>query len=459
MKSKPCLLIFLLPLLLLPFFGTLFSRHLAGEGQARIFDVASLEQGGVRRVHPIYVRLQALEEGSVIFWESVPQSFHDHVGTIDLNDLAIFVSSNARSIDFSRDAVGNLWMAVNYTFAEGDYISSIIWISSETTNQNLTIPDFVSFPQDYPADVMPFLASGRKIPVDNQTILEIAMSNKTQNMVETVFKVLDFVNKTQEYDSQKTKLLMSGNLNTTSLLDFIKGSIETLETGRSFCFERSLLALSILRAAGVPTRTFTDTGPKTWIQVWLPEVGWVDAEALCATSTIRFPLTLISTIPWMIQNSSDAIFPFLWSPEVRMRVANLTFSDVEAFNINEYRTVLVEPIDSSIFVENPNDFCFPIAFRPDIVSAALTHNESKFAVTLMKDKENASRVLVMGESNEITLGGTSLSFKPLLQNGFVALEDFVVQKAWGFDPGLLIPIIGVPLVIIIVWLYRKRTTH
>lgn len=459
MSIKAHLLIVMLTFLLLPPSSALFSRHLTEEYEAREFDAASLDQGGVRRLQPIYVRLQALENGSVIVWESVPRSFHDHVGTIDLNALAIFVSSNARSINLSEDAVGNLWMAINYTFTEGDYISSLIWASSETISQNLTIPSLVSFPQSYPADVMPFLDSGTKIPADNQTIVDIATSNKTENMVETVLKVLDFVNKTQEYDGQKTKLLMSGNLNTTSLLDFIKGPLETLETGLSFCFERSLLAQSILRAAGVPARTFTDAGLKTWIQVWLPEVGWVDAEALCATSTIRFPLTLISTIPWMIQNSSDAIFPFLWSPEARMRIANLTFSDVEAFNINEYRTVLVEPIDQDIFAEDPSDFSFPIAFRPDIVSAAFTYNESNFAVTLMKGKENASKVLVMEQSNEVSLGDIALSFKPVLRSGFVFLENFIVQKVWVFDLRLLIPIIAVPIIIVILWLYRKRTSR
>lgn len=459
MNSRAYLLIFVLPLLLLSSFSLSFSRQFTAASGKEAFDVAVVGQGGVRRLQPIYVRLQALEEGSIVFWESVPQSFRDHVGTIDLNDLAIFVSSNARSINISEDAVGNLWMAVNYTFAEGDYISSLIWVSSETTDQNLTIPDFVSFPESYPTDVMPFLDSGRKIPSDNQTIMNIAISNKTENMVETVFNVLDFVNKTQEYDAQKTRLLMSGDLNTTSLLDFINEPLETLETGRSFCFERSLLALSVLRAAGVPTRTFTDTGPKTWIQVWLPGVGWVDAEALCATSRIRFPLTLISTIPWMIQNSSDAVFPFMWYPEVEMRVANLTFSDVEAFDISEYQTVLVEPINWDDFANSPGDFSFPIVFRPDVVSAAITHNESDFVVALMKDNENASKVLAMGQSNEVTLDDTALSFKPSLRGDFMVLEDFSVQKVVGFDLRLLIPIVAIPVIIVIWWLYRKRTTR
>ncbi len=456
MKKTLLLFVFLLPLLLLP----LFSVHLFGLTEKRGTTV-STNQGGVRRLQPIYVRLQALENGSIILWECIPQSFQDHVATIDLSVLAIFVSHNARTINFSRDEVGNLWMAINYTFNEGDYISSLIWASSETLSQNLSIPDSVPFPESYPEEVMPFLNSGIKMPVENETIKEIAANNKTQNMVETVLNVLDFVNKTQEYDAEKTRLFMSGDLNVTNLLNFFKGPLETLKTGESFCFERSLLAAAILRAAGVPTRTFTDTGPKTWIQVWLPQIGWVDAEALCVQPTLRFPLPLTSTIPWMVENSSDAIFPFAWVPEIRMRVANLTFSDVEAFNVYEYPTVIVEPIDSEAFEQNPDAFRFPVAFKPEVVYAAITQEGENLNVTLMeeKDEEKKSELLVLGDSNQIVLGDTALSFKPTLLEDFVLLQNFSVQKTWEFDLRVLIPIVGVPVVIFIVWLYRKRTQH
>jgi len=457
MKKTLLFFILLLPLLFLPLSSVHLSRMTEKRGT-----IVSTNQGGVRRLHPIYVRLQALENGSIILWECIPQSFQDHVATIDLSVLAIFVSHNARTINFSRDEVGNLWMAVNYTFNEGGYISSLIWASSETLSQNLSIPDFVPFPESYPEDVMPFLNSGIKMPVENETIKEIARANNnTRNMVETVLNVLDFTNKTQEYDAEKTRLLMTGDLNVTNLMDFFKGPLETLETGESFCFERALLAAAILRAAGVPTRTFTDTGPKTWIQVWLPQIGWVDAEALCVQPTFRFPLPLTSTMPWMVENSSDAIFPFEWVPEIRMRVANLTFSDVETFNVYEHPTVLVEPIDSEVFEQNPDAFRFPIAFKPEVVYAAITREGENLNVTLMdeKDKEKKSKLLVLGDSNRIVLSDTALSFEPILLEDFVLLQDFSVQKTWEFDLRVLIPIVGVPVAILVVWLYRRRTQH
>jgi len=411
-------------------------------------------------IQPIYVRLQALQSGSVVLWEAVPQSFSDHVGTIDLSDLAVLVSSNAQTVNLSRDDVGNLWVAINYTFAKGDYIGTLTWVSSDTVSENLTIPTVVSFPQSYPSDVAPFLNSGRKMPVENEEIEKIANNIKTENMIETVKNVLSYATETQEYARETARLLVSGNLTTTSMLDYFKGPLEVLESNSSMCFERALFEEAILRAAGVPTRTFTDAGLKTWIQVWLPDQGWVDAESLCIAPAPHpppiFPRSLSSSIPWMAQNSSDAIFPFQWFPEVPMRVSNLTFSNVEAFNIGEYRTLLVQPIDEEVFNSNPERFRFPIIYKPKIIEVAVTQKGSTLTISLIKDEEKVSKILTLNETNSVSLGDTTLSFEPIRRDYFVVLQNFLVQEPWGLDFRLfIIPIVGVPVVVVF-WLYWRR---
>jgi len=413
----------------------------------------------------VYVRLQALESGSVVLWEAVPQNFSHHVWTTDVRDLAIFVSSNAKTINLSRDSVGNLWLAINYTFAEGDYISSLMCVSTETVSENLTIPTVVSFPQSYPSDVVPFLNSGRKIPVKNETIERIANSSRTDNMIGTVLNVLNFVNETQGYNRETVERLMSGNLNTTDILDFFADPLEVMETNSSICIERSLYAATILRATGVPARTLTDVRLKTWIQVWLPQpvYGWVDAEAECAPkreeARISFPRSFPVNTPWVIENSSDAAFPFAWLPEIPMRVANLTFGNVEAFNINEYRTVLCQPVDKALFDANPESFSFPVLFlEPDILYAAVTQDGSNLAFSLIKGKEKVSQVLTLNQTNSVSLENITLSFTPIRQDDFVVLHNFV-QEGWRLDLRIfIIPIIGVP-VALISWFYlrRKRT--
>lgn len=412
-------------------------------------------------IQPIYVRLQAQQKGSVVLWQAIPQDFSDHVGTIDVTDLAIMISSNARSINLSRDSMNQLWVAINYTFAAGEYISTLMWISSETLSENLTIPTFVSFPQNYPSDIVPFLNSGRKMPVKNETMERIANDSKTQNMFDTVTNVLNYVTENQQYNRSTARLLVSGNLTTTSILDYFKGPSEVLDSNSSMCFERALLAEAILRSAGVPTRTFTDAGLKTWIQVWLPEQGWVDAESLCVAPPPHpppvFPRTLSSTIPWMVQNSSDVMFPFQWSPKVSMRVANLTFAYVEAFKVDEYRTVLSEPVDQSVFDANPESFSFPVVlFESEILRAAVTREGVSLAFSLVKGKEKISKTLALNETNSISLGDTTVSFKPIRQGDFVFLQNFSVKEAWKPDIRiLLIPAIGAPTVVI-AWQYWRR---
>ncbi len=441
--------------LLAPTSSSLNNLAFGQHNEKNSFRVSTI-QNGLRTSQPIYIRLQALQEGSVVLWESIPQSFQDHVATLNVSVLAVLVSSNSRSIDLYKDEVGNLWLAVNYTFNEGDYVSTLAWVSSETVGENLTVPESVPFPESYPDDIKPFLDSGRKMPVDNTTIVEIAQSNATQDMIETIKNILSFVNETQTYDREKIELLMTGILNTTDILDFLNDPLESLETRNSFCFERALLAATILRAAGVPARTFTNAELKTWIQVWLPDIGWVDAEVLCFQPRSLFPRSLSFVVPWMIENSSDAMFPFTWLPEALMRVANLTLSSFEAFNINKYGTVLSQPVDAELYETNPDKFSFPIIFEPEIVQAALTWNGSDITFHLSRGEKKTSKTLVLEETNNIRFEGLGVSFKPLRQGDMVILHNFSVRELWTFDVRILISFVVAVPVVLIFWLFWKR---
>ncbi len=419
----------------------------------------STSQNGLR-ISPqsIYVRLQALEEGSVVFWEPIPQNFQDHVATINVSVLAIFVSSNAGSMNLYKDEVGNLWLAVNYTFNEGDYISTLAWVSSETVSENLTIPDSVPFPASYPNDVEPFLNPGRKMPVNNTTIEEIAESLRNPlDMIETIEDILGFVNETQAYDREKIQLLMSGTFNTTNILNFLNDPLNSLETGKSFCFERALLAATILRAAMVPARTFTNAELKTWIQVWLPGTGWVDAEVMCTPPITRlFPRSLSFVVPWMIENSSDAMFYLTWLPEVLMRVASLKLTQLEAFDIDEYGKVLCQPVDVELYMTSPDKFSFPLILETETVQAALTLNGSDITFHLGSEEKKTSKALILEKKNNVRFEGLSVSFKPVNQGDMVVLHDFSVRELGMFDFRILISFVAVVPVILVFWLYWKR---
>ena len=423
----------------------------------------SVNQNGSRVLVPVYTNLEVLEKSNVSLWQSVPRNFSDHVATIDSRVTAMFVSSDALRFNLSSDSVGNVWMRSDYSLSAGDYVSSMMWVSSSTINQNLSSLGFTSFPTTYPSDTKAFLESGAKIQAGERAILDIAANlSQTQNMTQIVKDILDFVNQ-QGYDREKTRLLLSGRLNTTSMLDFFEDSLKVLETNNSICLERSWYAAAILRAAGVPTRTVTDVRLKTWIQVWLPNIGWVDAETLCAEPPPHvgmLPKPLFSSVPWMIENSSDASFPFQWLPKIRIRIANLTFNDVGLFDVNQYGTVLTEPIDAQLFQREPSKLGFPIVFEPETVYAAVTRRDLNLTFSLIQGEQNASKQLGLGELNSLTLNDLVVSFIPIQRQNFLVLQDFTVREIARLDIRVLVPIIAVPLVIVtfvLYWKTRKRT--
>lgn len=456
MKTK-VLPIFLL-LLLLPF--PLFHELAYNKRIGRVSSQGSFGQVSPRVVLPIYIRLQALEKCNITLWENIPQNFTDHVAAIDSSMVAMFVSSNSLGFNLSIDSVGNLWMAANYSLDGGDYLSTLAWVSSRTVSEDLTSIGFVPFAHDYPDDVKSFLLPGEKIQVGNETMQVLAASlNQTQgNMTQTVKNIIDYVNR-QDYDRDKTQQLFSGNLTTMDILDVFKDALKVHDTNSSICLERSWYAAAILRAAGVPARTVTDVRLKTWIQVWLPNVGWVDAETLCVEPPphfITFPKSVSAHVPWMIENSSDAAFPFVWLPKARLRIANLTFAQVELFDVSQYQTVISRPIEANLFRNDPTKFRFPIAVKSEVTYGAVTEERSSLVFSLFNGKENASRILELDKYNNIVLGDVAVTFKPKLQSGFLVLQGFTVQDVGTFDYRIFVPVVTVPIGLLAVWLYTRR---
>ncbi len=419
---------------------------------------------GIRMKQPLFVRLQAMEEGYLVFWESIPQSFSDHTGVIDAKVLGLLVSSNAESIDIHRDDLGNLWLVANYFLQNESYMSTLMWVSSETTGENISIPEQIPFPQEYPGEVEPFLIPGSGMEW-NESFTEVAEGLKASDMVETIWNILDYVYESQTYDVFKIDLLMSGTLVLNDTLDFPRTPIETMEDGTSICLERAIYIAALMRAAGVPSRTFTSAHLKTWNQVWLPNLGWVDVEAMCDRPKPQFPRSLTFSIPWVVQNSSDITFPYMWVPERHMRIANLTFSYVGTFDIDHYGTVLLEPVEKGIFEEDMEAFSFPIVFEPETISLSVIKDNQSLFLNILRGEEtavkkpvlSASTQLVFDVENEASAGDFTVSFTATMKEGFVVLEDFKTRRTVEFDLRLVLLAIGIPVAAILLWWYLRRS--
>jgi Transglutaminase-like superfamily len=448
-------------LLLLPisvFSSTIQTSQSISQSSSRL--TVAIQDDSSTSVQPIYLRLQSENQTNATLWESIPQNLTDHAATIEVNVLAVFVNSGASATGIYEDAVGNLWLTAAYTLKKGDNVSTLAWISRKTLAENTSIPNNISFPQNYPADVQPFLQPGNKIPSDDPRIRQVAESLSSENMIQTVENVLNFVNETQNYDREKVRTLMNGTLSTSSMLDFVNDPLQSLNTNLSFCYERALLATAILRAVGVPTRTFTNGDLKTWIQVWLPQTGWVDGEVLSIQPQPipLFPRSMSVSVPRMIENSSGAVYPFTWFPETMMRVANLTLTTPEQFDINEYRTILCQPTETETFESDPTDFSFPLLFAPETVQAALTSNGSQLSFHISKGSENVSRELTIGVMNNIEFEDISVSFTPERQNhAMIALNNFSIQKSVPLEYTIGVPIlIAVPIFFGVTYFWKRR---
>jgi hypothetical protein len=132
---------------------------------------------------------------------------------------------------------------------------------------------------------------------------------------------------------------------------------------------------------------------------------------------------------------------------------------VELFDVSQYSTVLSRPVDAELFRTDPVKFRFPIAVKSEVIYGAITEEASNLVFSLFKGKENASEVLTLGEYNSIMLGDTAVSFKPKLQEDFLVLQDFAVQDVWVLDYRILVPIVGVPIVLLVILLVVRRRRH
>jgi hypothetical protein len=158
----------------------------------------------------------------------------------------------------------------------------------------------------------------------------------------------------------------------------------------------------------------------------------------------------------MIENSSNAVFPFTWSPKAQMRVANLTLTSLEEFDIKQYQTVLCQPTDFEMYTTEPESFSFPIIFEPETVQAALTYNNSDLNFHINKDEKNVSERLTLGVRNSIEFEDITVSFNPIRQNySMIALNDFSVRKTQSFDFRLIFPLLIAVPILLIASLYWK----
>ena len=106
---------------------------------------------------------------------------------------------------------------------------------------------------------------------DSQTVSKASdLTRGVKNGLEAVGAVYDFVITNISYDEEKARTVESG---------YLPDVVETLESGKSVCFDYAALMTAMLRSQGIPTKLeigYSGEVYHAWISTWLKEKGWVE---------------------------------------------------------------------------------------------------------------------------------------------------------------------------------------
>ncbi len=194
----------------------------------------------------------------------IPKNTERQIATVsyspmpsDLDDSAIFTTSNIGQFKFGYDAV------------------------VKTTNNVKRVRDKIDFPYSLPeelkAEIGPYIEPSKRIDSDNAEIIKAAskIAEGEDDYYIVVDKISDFVNKEVTY-----------NLSTL----FIKGTKDAswvLRNKEGVCSEITVLFIAMLRSVGIPARfvsgiSYTNSplfaysfGPHAWAEVYFPNTGWI----------------------------------------------------------------------------------------------------------------------------------------------------------------------------------------
>jgi Transglutaminase-like superfamily len=226
-----------------------------------------------------------------------------------------------------EDEAGNLWLEATYPeVKQGDPIKfhfafKYIVDMKEVLARDLALAE-KSMEVDIPADVKPFLGSGRKIDPNLPQAVQWAARGMPgpPDARHEYTRLTKSLSKLVRYDKPK-KYSYFGGMAVYSDLDHMYQEISTTLTSRKgCCTDTVLLECAFLRARGIPCRTAGRFG-HFFSLVYLPGRGWM--------STSVTP----TEIPLIVSPGPDHVPYQNWTPRIPLRTtrweARIRIEDVE----------------------------------------------------------------------------------------------------------------------------------
>jgi hypothetical protein len=198
------------------------------------------------------------------------------------------------------DSLGNA--RFDFTTEAGDFTRLDQLYFAETVEGVIPVFEFHDqpFPASFDSEMALYLESTQDIPADNPRIVSIASGLRTDSMVGTAFRIVDFFD-AFEYDYH--------------LLDFApesgafegpyhgeesiyRDALRVLDDHAGVCFEKAKLGAAIFRACGIPARIIHNCG-HAWNEIYLPSDGWIPLDLSDPERQNAFSMPIQ---PWITPN-------------------------------------------------------------------------------------------------------------------------------------------------------------
>lgn len=211
----------------------------------------------------------------------------DYSNAVDGYVMVLFKTSSENRLKvqvthettYSYDLKAGEWTTFPLSDGIGEYKVTVFENISDNKYSTVISETFNAALED---EFAPFLRPNQYVNYTNspETIMKAQeLAGGTDNMLEKVEKVYDFVVNTLTYDKEKAKNVKSGYL---PVLDSV------LKEKKGICFDYASLMTAMLRSQGVPCKLvvgYAGTDYHAWISVWSQETGWVDGAVYFDGST------------------------------------------------------------------------------------------------------------------------------------------------------------------------------
>lgn len=180
------------------------------------------------------------------------------------------VQVKGASETYTYNILPHEWASFPLSEGDGDYTVSIF---EDIGGSRFALVLSASFSATLSNEFAPFLRPNQYVNYSDapETVaLAFSLTGTTDDTLEMVRRVYDYVTETLKYDRELAATVKSG---------YLPEMDKILEKKSGICFDYASLMTGMLRSRGVPCKLvvgYAGTVYHAWISVWVDDTGWLD---------------------------------------------------------------------------------------------------------------------------------------------------------------------------------------